>query len=78
MHLAWGAIVLEDIDVVDAVPRFASITDPPHGSILPNTIAAYFVVEVLEVQDAILPELRGTSKSTNQRWAFAEKKSMVA
>ena len=40
MHLARGAVVLEDADVVDAVPRFTPIADPPHGSVLPNTIAA--------------------------------------
>src|SRR5580704_9353093 len=40
MHLPRGAVVLEDTDVVDAVPRFTPITDPPHGSVLPNTLAA--------------------------------------
>src|SRR5271156_4265747 len=40
MHLARGAVVFEDADVVDAVPRFTAIADPPHGSVLPNTIAA--------------------------------------
>src|SRR5271163_4930461 len=40
MHLARGAVVLEDADVVDAVPRFTPIADPPHGSVLPNTIVA--------------------------------------
>jgi hypothetical protein len=40
MCLARGAVVLEDADVVDAVPRFTPIADPPHGSVLPNTIAA--------------------------------------
>src|ERR1700746_1051219 len=40
MCLARGAVGLEDTDVVDAVPRFTPIADPPHGSALPNTIAA--------------------------------------
>src|SRR5271157_4548585 len=40
MHLTRGAVVLEDADVVDAVPRFAPIADPPHGSVLPSTITA--------------------------------------
>ncbi len=40
MYLARGAVVLEDADVVDAVPRFSPITDPPHGSVLLNTIVA--------------------------------------
>src|ERR1700733_4598989 len=38
MYLARGAVILEDADVVDAVPRFPPIADPPHGSVLPNTI----------------------------------------
>ena len=40
MHLARGAVVLKDADVIDAMPRFTPIADPPHGSVLPNTIAA--------------------------------------
>jgi hypothetical protein len=40
MHLTRGAVVLEDADVVDAVPRFTPIADPPHDSVLPNTIVA--------------------------------------
>jgi hypothetical protein len=40
MYLARRAVVLEDADVVDAVPRFTSIADPPRVSVLPNTIAA--------------------------------------
>jgi hypothetical protein len=34
MRLARGAVVLEDADVVDAVPRFTPIADPPHSSVL--------------------------------------------
>jgi hypothetical protein len=41
MHLPRGAVVLEDTDVVDAVPRFTPITDPPHGSALLNKLAAW-------------------------------------
>src|SRR5580700_10914403 len=40
MHLARGAVVLEDTYVVDAVPRFTPIADPPHVPVLPNTLAA--------------------------------------
>jgi hypothetical protein len=47
MSLAWGAVVLEDTDVVDAVPRFTSITDPPHGSVLLNMIAAMLELHVM-------------------------------
>jgi hypothetical protein len=39
-HLGRGAVVLEGADVVDAVPSFPPIADPPHDSVLPNTIAA--------------------------------------
>ena len=38
MLLARGAVILEDTDVVYAVPRFTPIADPPHGSVLPNAI----------------------------------------
>jgi hypothetical protein len=31
MHRARGAVVFEDADVVDAVPRFTPIADPPHA-----------------------------------------------
>ena len=36
MLLARGAVILEDTDVVYAVPRFTPIADPPHGSVLPE------------------------------------------
>lgn len=40
MRVARGAVVLKDADVVDAVPRFPTIADPPHDFVLPNTISA--------------------------------------
>lgn len=38
MPLARRTIILEDADVVDAMPRFTSIANPPHGAVLPETI----------------------------------------
>jgi hypothetical protein len=38
--LARGTIILEDANVVDAMPRFTSIANPPHGAVLLETIAA--------------------------------------
>ena len=40
MLLARRTIILEDANVVDAMPRFTSIANPPHGAVLPETIAA--------------------------------------
>src|SRR5271167_1491382 len=40
MLLALRTVIFEDADVVDAVPRFAAIANPPHSSVLPNTVAA--------------------------------------
>lgn len=40
MLLARGTIILEDANVVDAMPRFTSIANPPHGAVLLETIAA--------------------------------------
>jgi hypothetical protein len=40
MLLARRAIILENANVVDAMPRFTSIANPPHGVFLPKTTAA--------------------------------------
>ncbi len=40
MLLARRTIILEDANVVDAMPRFTPIANPPHGAVLPETIAA--------------------------------------
>src|SRR5277367_1634515 len=40
MLLARGAVIFKDANVVEAVPRFPPIANPPHSFVLPNTIAA--------------------------------------